>query len=147
MNPVLPNHILKLMSPEDRAKLGRAGMTADEALAVCVARSEKQLQQQLEAMLTRYGIVPIRQRMDRKSNVALGLPDMFFSVHGNPVAWEVKMPGKSPRPEQEAMMASLEYNGWNVRVIHSYDEGLKHLRELMPTDSDDLALQTLVRKT
>ena len=127
----IPNHILERMNPKDRPK-GVAGMTTSECAEVAEARSEKHLQQQLYALLYRRGHRPRMQRMDRKSNIAVGMPDIAFEVYGRSVLWEVKLPGKHPTPDQERCHAELrgEPNNAVVRVIRSYREGLEHLQEL-----------------
>lgn len=128
----IPNHILERMNPKDRQK-GIAGITTAECAEVAEARSEKHLQQQLYALLYRRGHRPRMQRMDRKSNIAVGMPDIAFEVYGRSVLWEVKMPGKNPDQEQERCHAELsaEPNCAIVRVIHSYREGLDHIQELV----------------
>lgn len=110
----------------------------DAADRVGEAKTEKQLQNQLYSLLYRRGHRPRMQRMDRKSNIAIGMPDISFEIGGKSCHWEVKMPGKNPEPEQVKMMAELEAvpNCAHVRVIRTYREGLddlnalqKHLRE------------------
>lgn len=93
---------------------------------VALAKTEKQLQGQLEGLLRRNGVqMPIRQRMDRKSNVAVGVPDILFSIPGTgAIAWEVKLPGQTPRPEQERAHAAMRADGWRVDVVRSHDQGL-----------------------
>jgi hypothetical protein len=117
------------MDPRDRAAMGKSGKTAAECREIAEAKTEKHLQQQLEAMLRRNDIVVIRQRMDRKSNTTIGLPDILFALNSIPVAWEVKLPGKNPTDEQKKMHTAMSLNGWQVRVIRSYDEGLNHLKQ------------------
>lgn len=131
MSALYPDRVLRCMSPVDRAKLGKGGLLAAEFQKIAEAKSEKQLQQQLEALLRRNDVVCIRQRMDRKSNTAEGLPDILFAVGGKAIAWEVKMPGKNPTAEQLKQHAAMTRNGWEVRIIPSYDEGLHHLQELL----------------
>jgi hypothetical protein len=97
----------------------------DHAAAPALAQSEKHLQEQIEGLLRRSGYFPIRQRMDRKSNIVIGCPDILFASRaGRAMAWEVKMPGQKPRPEQEQAMAAMAHAGWSVAVITSYDEVL-----------------------
>lgn len=132
---ILPNHVLEKLSPEDRQRFfpGAAGMTAKEAAQVPVAKEEKQLQSQIEQMLRRHGIEPTRQRMDRKSNIAEGMPDISFSVGGRAVYWEVKMPGRKPDPEQVKKIAILTAppNSAIVRVITSYVQAFQELNVLL----------------
>lgn len=130
MNPVLPNSFLKRMAPADRAKLGKAGQTAEEAEAAFVARTESELQLQIKAMLNRNGIHVIRSRMDKRTTTANGTPDLLFafplpgSGHAIPVAWEVKMPGKKPTDDQIETLLAMSKNGWQTAVVKSYDEAL-----------------------
>ena len=106
--------------------------TPEESAAVGIAKSEKQLQNQLYALLCRRGHKPRMQRMDRKSNIALGMPDIAFEFYGASVLWEVKMPGKNPEPHQQKVHDELraEPNCAIVRVIRSYAEGLHHIEEM-----------------
>lgn len=137
-----PSWFLEKMSPEDRRRMfpGTAGMTAAEARGVAVAKSEKELQRQIEQMLRRHGIEPTRQRMDKASNIAIGLPDFSFSVHGRAVYWEVKMPGEKPRPEQAAMLEKLAAPPMSatVAVITSYVQAFEALTAMLEETSAPL---------
>lgn len=124
MSTVLPNAFLKRMRPEDRAKLGKAGMTAEEAEAAFVARTESELQIQIKTMLNRNGIKVVRSRMDKRTTTEKGTPDLIFAVNGQPIAWEVKMPGKKPTAEQVETMRDMTANGWRCSVVESYDQAL-----------------------
>lgn len=128
---VVPAHILARMASKDRPA-GVAGFLPTECAEVAIAKSEKHLQQQLYSLLYRRGHRPRMQRMDRKSNIAIGMPDISFEVYGQSVHWEVKMPGKNPEPAQISTMEALTAppNGAITRVIRSYREGLTHIEEL-----------------
>lgn len=132
MSPILPDSTLTKMSEKDRASLGKAGMTKAEAGAAFIAKNEAQLQTLIQTMLQRNGVYVVRQRMDKKSNVKIGCPDMLFSVNGQPVAWEVKMPGKKPRPEQVDALECMARNGWLTAVVTSYDQALSIFKQLSP---------------
>lgn len=75
----LPDNILKRMSPQDRPK-GPAGMTAEECAAKSTAKAEKELQQQIRALLDRLGIWYHWSRMDKKTTCRKGTPDFLFVV-------------------------------------------------------------------
>lgn len=123
-------HIASKMSPNDRKTAGVK--TVKESVVDALAKSEKQLQNQLYSLLFRRGHKPRMQRMDRKSNIAIGMPDIQFSYYGQSVEWEVKMPGKNPDDIQAKTHRELEAepNCAIVRVIRSYREGMAHLDEL-----------------
>jgi hypothetical protein len=113
----------------------------DEAVRkIGEAKNEKALQNQLYSLLYRRGHRPRMQRMDRKSNIAIGMPDICFEIGGKSCHWEVKMPGEDPRPEQAKVMAELEGppNFAHVRVIRSYREGLEDLAALAQAHLRDL---------
>jgi hypothetical protein len=132
---VPPAWFLEKMSEKDRRAMfpGAAGMTPAEAAAVPIAKSEKELQRQIEQMLLRHGIQPTRQRMDKASNIAVGMPDISFSCQGRAVYWEVKMPGEKPTPEQTATMAKLAAppNCAIVRVVTTYEQAFSELTQLL----------------
>lgn len=125
------------MSEADRRKHfpGAAGLTPAECARVAIAKCEKELQGQLEGLLRRNHIIPVRQRMDRHSNIAIGMPDISFSCHGRAVFWEVKMPGKNPDDAQVAMILALTRPPMSahVRVIRSYREAFEDLAALLST--------------
>ncbi len=80
----------------------------------------------------RNGIFWIRQRMDRKSNVAIGTPDILGVRDGIPFAWECKMDGRNPTPEQVAAMEHMSRNGWRTAIVRSYDEARSLFESLNP---------------
>lgn len=128
---ILPEKVLSKMSKADRAKLpGKSGLTASECAEVQIAKSEKELQAQISGMLRRHGIYAISQPMHKRSNLKVGTPDFLFSVKGRAIAWEIKMPGQSPREEQLFAMRQMSMNGWLCDVIRSYDEAFRLFNEL-----------------
>ncbi|WP_153811357.1 hypothetical protein [Terrimicrobium sacchariphilum] len=123
-------NVAKCLSEKDRKAL--KVQTREEAELAYVAKSEKELQRKIESLLNRRGYRPIRQRMDRKSNIAEGMPDIQFSCYGQAVYWEIKLPGRNPDPAQKEQIAALltAPNSAEVRVIRSYQEAFNHLQEL-----------------
>lgn len=137
MSSVLPEHILSKMAPADRAKLGKAGLLAYECHQIALAKSEKELQGQIENMLRLADVHwPMRQRTDKRSNLPLGTPDILFVFRGVPVAWEIKMPGQKPREDQERAMRDMTADGWKCAVVKSYDEALALLAEIRKGEGD-----------
>ena len=94
------------------------------------AQTEKQLQEQIVGFLRRQGKWVIRQRMDRKSNIALGTPDILCVHNGIPFAWEVKLPGRNPTPEQQRAGIEMQADGWRYAVIWSYDQAREEFAKL-----------------
>ncbi len=131
----LPEAFLSKLSKAQRKPLGKAGRTASECQDVQVAKSERELQNQIESLLRRRGYLPARQRMDRKSNLAKGMPDFFFSVNGCAVYWEVKFGKGSTSPEQDSMLLQLtQYpNKAFATLIFTYQHALDCLKSLERT--------------
>ena len=132
---IYPDSFLSKIPADQRRQLfpGTAGMTRHEAIAASIARDEKELQRQIEQLLLRHGIRVTRQRMDRKSNIAVGNPDISFSCRGRAIYWEIKMPGRRPDPDQIRAMAELSSppNSAIVRVITSYIDAYDELQRLL----------------
>lgn len=133
---VIPDHLARLMSPEDRKSFGKGGMTANEARDVQMARDEKEAQQAIRKYLGCHDIEFICPPMNKRSSLPVGWPDVSFAYLpkgrdcGVPLALEVKVWGRKPRPEQSAMHARLRANGWRVEVISGVADVQRIFREL-----------------
>jgi hypothetical protein len=127
---ILNDKLLQRLPDAERAKLGKAGLLASECHEIATAKCEAQLQTQIQTMLQRNGIYVVRQRTDKRSTVKVGCPDILFCVGGVAAAWEVKMPGKKPRPEQERALVDMASNGWKTAVVTTYDQALALLAEI-----------------
>jgi hypothetical protein len=95
------------------------------------AKTEKILQNQLYSFLSSVGVTVIRSRMDKRSTINVGCPDLLFAVKGLPVAYETKAPGKKPNLEQIKMMEQMTKDGWKCFVIDNYDVGVETYRKLL----------------
>lgn len=130
-NPtILPDAVLRRMSPEDRKKLGKAGVTAEEAQASFVAKNERELQSQIASLLRRNRIWTQRDPMHKRRTGTPGTPDFLFAVNGRAIAWEVKFGGGKLRPDQIAAKVAMEANGWNWDCIESLSQAQIALRTL-----------------
>lgn len=88
--------------------------------------SERQLHTQIMDWLHMKGVKGIvRARMDRKSTLPTGVPDMLFAVKGVPVAIEAKVGNNSATSEQIAWLADLSSDGWVTGVVRSLDDAIK----------------------
>lgn len=121
----LPENILRRMKPSDRKAMGL--LTSEEAGAKCVAKSEKELQQQISGLLDLRGIPYARQRMDRRSNVVEGWPDITFALYGQAIAFECKHAGRGLDPEQKKMLPRMLAHGWHCYIVRTFE----HARELI----------------
>jgi hypothetical protein len=137
---VIPQHIAKLMSPEDRKAFGKGAMTAEDALARFEVKSERELQKQIVALLRLKGIEPIVSTFGKRTSNNVGTPDILFAVQATsegsewrePIAWECKFAKGALSIEQQRMAVRMSTppNGWTVKTITSVDEAIAELKEL-----------------
>jgi hypothetical protein len=138
----LPDKIKRLLSPEDRKTLGKAGETTEEMLRNAAIKTEKDLQNVIEQYFNLKGIVAIRSRMDVPTTNNKGCPDFLVVVRSPDairiqtelgfrvglevyaIAMEVKLPGEKLSADQEEMRARMIYppNGWRWFTVHSVAE-------------------------
>lgn len=129
--PLLPDHVLRLMSAEDRKLIGQT--TAAESLAIAKARDERELQEQICSLLRRRDVPFIRPAMFRKSQLPPGWPDITFGYRGAPIGWECKSAIGKLSPEQLEMHAKMKACGWQISTIRTLQEAVEILQKL---DSD-----------
>jgi hypothetical protein len=124
---IIAEKYLRLMSAEDRKQLG--GRTWEEIVGAGEVHNERKLQGQIVNLLRLRGIEALWHRSDKRSAATVGWPDITFAYYGKAFVWEIKLPERKLRPEQEKMILALksEPNRWEVRVIHSVDEALAEL--------------------
>ena len=123
------------MEPVDLKQLGAT--TPDQDQEKREKKAEKELQGQINDLLSRYAVVYLRPAMFRKTQLPPGWPDYIFAYWGKPFAWECKVekPGTvrgEPRPEQVKMLNALAGNGWNVSIIRSLEQAQRLLFEAVP---------------
>lgn len=154
MSPVLPQHIVERMSPEDRGTYAKSlgapalGLTKNEARDAARSRCEKELQRDVGRYLNMLEIEYICPPMHRRSVLPEGWPDFTLCYKGFPVALECKAWGEKPRPEQSRRMEAMRANGWLCHVVYSVADVQDQLRQLDARaerrDSAKDALQALI---
>lgn len=121
---VFPDDFLRRLPAAERAKLGKAGITFEEALAKQEAKEEKDLQNFIEKLFNLRGVIANRSRMDRKKTDKVGWPDFTCSLNGFAVAIEVKLPGKKLDTDQievrDKMIAAP--NNWQYFIAYSVQD-------------------------
>lgn len=119
---ILPDAMLRAMRPEDRASLGKAGQTSEEAQAKFLAGEEDKLQEAIRKYLTLHGIHFINPSMRRRSALPKGWPDFTFSYRGTPMAVEAKTEVGKCDADQLECHARLTKDGWSVLVARTLDD-------------------------
>jgi len=127
---VLPENILRCMTPEDRAELGQR--TSAETVEEWEIRNERDLHKAIRSLLSLRDIEWVESRMDKRTTQRKGVPDFIFSVNGQAIAWEIKTPAGKLSLVQERMLERLMSppNLWNIKVIRSLPEAIHALAEL-----------------
>lgn len=105
------------MKPEDRRKLGRAGITADECREKYQRGEEKKLQGLIANYLgLRDDIYFETDRMDRKTSGAKGRPDFRICYRGKWIGIEAKVEGGKLSKEQSETLAKIR-NAGGVAIV------------------------------
>lgn len=115
----LPDNILRLMRPEDRAALGKAGVTTAEATEKCKAGMEKQLQNEIRNYLRLRDIWFDWDATHARRRGTRGAPDFMFAIMGVPCAVEAKTEKGRVSAEQEKAHEAMRANGWRVIIATS----------------------------
>jgi hypothetical protein len=127
---ILPENILSKMSPADRKKIGKAGVTSEEAALKQIVKSEGELQKLINNELNRREIWFAWSRMNKRTTSKIGTPDFLFSYKGKFCAVEAKHEKREPTKEQRDAIRSIQRNGGTVAVIRTFQGFLDFLRTL-----------------
>ena len=121
---IVPEHILKRLPADVRAKMGKAGRTMKECLEVAEARSEKELQEQIKSYLDRKSIYYVWSRMDRKTTTRTGTPDFLICKEGRFIGIECKTATGKQSDDQIKAQFQIEMSGGAYHLVRSYREFL-----------------------
>ena len=113
---VPPENLLRLMSPEDRAKFGKGGLTRDECRERWAKGEEKKLQGLIANFLDLRDIYFETDRMDRKTTGACGRPDFRICYRGRWIAVECKAEGGKLSKAQKETLERIRKAGGVVIV-------------------------------
>jgi hypothetical protein len=131
-NQNLPESFLSKLPIEERRKLGRAGLTYDEAIAKYAVNNERELQRDVSNYLNKKQIPFLRPRMDKKSTLQVGSPDFVACVTGKFVAIECKCraTGGKLTDQQKDAMGKILSNDGSYLVVYSIEELIRALSEI-----------------
>jgi len=116
------------MSAADQREFGTADISAEDAAAAFVPKSEGDLQDLIAKDLTRRGIWFDCDAMHKKRTGPKGTPDFLFCVNGQACAVEAKFGKGTLSPEQRETIPAMTANGWRIAVVRSYREFKEFLR-------------------
>ena len=129
-NTILPDNILKAMSPADRKSLGKAGMTAKEAQEKYRAGKEKELQRQVAAHLDRHQIYYETDRMDKKTSGKKGRADFRCCVAGLWLSLECKTEAGTLSSAQAFEAARLRKSGGQFVVVFCLQDAISVITDM-----------------
>jgi len=130
---ILPENILRAMSPKDRAKLGKAGRTNSECSEIQLAKRESEVQKEINNWLRLHDIFVFWSRTDKRTRGKKGTPDHAFAWRMEkgqppyPVAVEVKVGDNKSSDEQIKVAKQMIANGWAYLTVSS----LAHMLECL----------------
>ena len=127
---LFPLHFLEKISPEDRRALGKGGLLVSETLSIAEAKSERELQEQICALLRRRDVPFIRPAMFKKSSLIPGWPDITFVYRGIGLGWECKSASAKPTPAQIEMHTHMERAGWRISIVRSLRQAMDVLNQI-----------------
>jgi hypothetical protein len=126
---IYPDKMLKMMSEEDRAKLGASGFTSAEAQSKYAARNEKQMHSVVSGWLKVNGYHYVHSSFGRKSTNAAGTPDFTILFGGRGCFLELKDKGGKLMPDQEAFYNACMLTETPMYVCYSSVEAIDTLRK------------------
>ena len=129
---VLPEGFLQAFPPEERQKLGCAGMTAEQAQAKYIASEEKRLQQDIATWLDHEQIYFETDRMDRKTSGKKGRADFRICVDGRWLSIEAKTQSGNLTGEQLTEATRLQKSWGKFAVCRSLKEAIDVVRSIRP---------------
>lgn len=140
---ILPDAFLRCIDSSERKKIAVGQLTAEEALSKAEIRNERDLQKQILALLRLHGIEPLCPTFGKKTRMAVGWPDITFSVCKRisndklnlefiyACAWELKHNGElSVEQKKMHVRLSTPPNAWKIKIIRNVQEAVEELRKL-----------------
>jgi hypothetical protein len=125
---IIPENLLRLISPADRKQLGKAGVTWVEAVTSDNDKAERKLHSDYVGFLRRHGFKDhqiITSPMNRKSFLPPGFPDFLIQRGGRFLYIEFKVGKGVLSPIQDLVVADLIADGCRVLVLYSYKEAVE----------------------
>lgn len=124
---IIPERMRRLMAPETRKEMKLP--TSVEAQTKLDHKREKELQENIAALLRQRNIWFRRNRMDKRTTGPVGEPDFIFAISGKAFAFECKLPGREMTAEQRACRSAMMESGWSFHIVHTEAEAVYILNQ------------------
>jgi hypothetical protein len=128
---LVPENLLKLMSPEDRRLVAKGQLTAEQALDKFCRREEKELHRQFESWLMRHEVDYTHARMDKPSTIEVGTADYHVWRGIRHAFIEFKSEHGKLRKEQEEFVARQLRYGTPILVTKDYSVACAFVRSVL----------------
>jgi hypothetical protein len=128
--PVLSEGFLQALPEEERAKLGRAGITAGEAIEKYREGQEKQLHDDIIRWLDLHQIYYHHDRMDKRTTGRVGRADFVICAHGLWLSAEAKADTTRLRKEQAKEAIKLIRSGGRYIIVRNLKTLMQHIQRL-----------------
>ena len=116
--PNVPSEgFLRALPDAERRRLGKAGITAAEAIQTFRRGQEKELQKQVASYLDLNEIYFENDRMDKKTSGKVGRADFRICYRGKWVSAECKAEGCTLEPTQAFQAARLRKSGGHFLLV------------------------------
>jgi hypothetical protein len=133
--PAVPSEgLLQALPPEERKRLGRAGMTQAEAQAKYAAGREKELKSDVIKEVRRRGGWVFEQPMSKKTRGRPGVPDLIICYRGYFLAAELKATGGTMSQEQAQEAVGIRKAMGRFVLAYSVNDVVE---ALLGIDADD----------
>lgn len=113
---LLPDNILRCISPSDRQALGRAGLTAEEARQHATLRIERGDHNGFINYCNLRGILFVHASPVRRSTIRVGWPDFSLFHSGGVLFLEFKVRPNTLTTDQAEVRRELETAGFRYHV-------------------------------
>lgn len=135
---LLPQNILKMMSAQDRASLGKEGELNADIEKRVEAKTEKELQGMIARYLRLHNIWFNQDAMHKRRMGTKGATDFIFAYRGIPCGVEAKTATGKCSPDQIAAHEQMTANGWRIIIARS----VKDVQDLIRKIDSEHTLKT-----
>lgn len=121
---------LSALPESERKRLGRAGITQEEAEATFRRGQEKHLQKLVAQWLDLHEIYYDCDRMDQKTSGRKGRADFRICYRGYWISIECKASGESLTKEQAQEAVRVRKSGGRFALLYHFNDLIKEINEI-----------------
>lgn len=124
----LPERVLRLIPKAQRAALGSAGETVEEATKRGLAKCEREMHDTFKQWCQLNYVFPVTSAFGRKSMLIPGTPDFVVIFGGKSACVEFKMPGEHLTEEQRTVKTTIQASATPYLVAFSAAEAITFVK-------------------